>query len=137
MQEDVAEQFDAVEFVYAEDAFDVERSRNLGEGKRGKIRPNQRDIRRDARQPLVDVLERLQIGELDHREEGLLEWVIDVAQPGEDPIEALLHPLRHGQGLEAGTFDSDDGRAQPPGRARIRAAGHVTAGSGGCRRCGG
>ena len=59
------------------------------------------------------------MGELDHREEGLLERVVDVAQPGEDPIEALLDPLRHGQGLEAGPFDSDDGRAQPPKGARI------------------
>ena len=42
-----------------------------------RLSANERQIRGEARHPLVDVLERLEIGKLHHGEERLLERILD------------------------------------------------------------
>ena len=59
LAEHVAQQLDPIELVDTQDTADVVVVRNVDERQRAQIVANERQIRGEARHPLVDVLERL------------------------------------------------------------------------------
>src|SRR3546814_2567557 len=71
--EDIAQQFDSIELIHAEGALDVQVVRHVHERQRRQVVANQWNIGSQSRSTLVDVVERLQVRQLPHREERLLE----------------------------------------------------------------
>ena len=76
---------------------------------------DKRNIRREARDALVHVIERLQVGQLRHHEESLLEWIPNGTRRYETLLEALFDELRHFQGMKYRSFDSNRNVAQASG----------------------
>ena len=71
----ISEQLHAVQLVNTEHSCSIEYTRHVLEGHRNQVCADQRNIGGKSGNPLVDVIERLQIGKLHHYEECLLEWI--------------------------------------------------------------
>ena len=119
IQEDTAKEVDAVEFVHPEQSRDIYLPRHLRERQRRQVVPDQRDVRREARHALVHVLERLEVRQLNHGKERLLEGVLDIPEPRQHAIETLFDPLRERERLEGGPGHGDCSRTQSPAGARV------------------
>jgi len=74
---------------------------------------DERDVRRQAGDALVHILERLEVRQLDHRKERLLERVDDLGDLREELIEVLLELLRNGERLVDRSGDRDLDLAKP------------------------
>ena len=117
--EHVAQQFDALHLVHAKDCFGIQFTRHVLEGQRCQIRLDQWDVRNEPRYPLVDIVERLQVGKLYHHEKGLFEWIADRGGGGENLTEAFFDHGRRNQGLKYRTLDFDGDIPEPPRRTRV------------------
>lgn len=71
----VAQQIHAVQLVDSQRPFDVGPLRYVHEGERAKIRLDEWNVRSEAGCSLVHVRERLEVGNVYHHEERLLEWI--------------------------------------------------------------
>ena len=93
--------------------------RHIDERQRPEIVLHQRDVGGQPRHAFVHIFERLEIGELHHREKSLLKRVFDRRGRGENLIEALLDGRGHLERMINRAADSDRLRAQPPARRRF------------------
>src|SRR3546814_3268826 len=93
----IAQQFDSIELIHAEGALDVQVVRHVHERQRRQVVANQWNIGSQSRSTLVDVVERLQVRQLHHREERLLERILDRLRLGQQRVEVLLDLLRYRQ----------------------------------------
>jgi hypothetical protein len=82
--------------VDADQAVDVHALRNVDERQRYEIALDERDVGGKSRGALVHVDERLQIGNLRHQEEGLLEWIANGSCFLQQGTEGLGDQLRNG-----------------------------------------
>lgn len=71
--------------------------RNAEKGEWAKVGPDERKIGRQAGRALVDVGKRLKVREMNHREEGLLEGVLDAGQFSQNQVQLFLDA---GRGVE-------------------------------------
>ena len=78
-----------------------------------QILPDERDVRGEARDALVHVVEGLEVGQVHHDEERLLERIADGRGRRQDPIEALFDELRHLQRVEDRLLDAHGDVPQP------------------------
>ena len=104
-----------------EGGVDVVALRNVDERQRAQIVADERQVRGETRHPLVDVKERLGIGELHHGEERLLERVFDRRGRFQDLPETLVDELRDLQWMirrasNAHRGGSKTARSYPTGR---------------------
>src|SRR5208283_2456724 len=115
----ILQQIDLVQFINAQERVGIERARHVDERQWRQIALDERDVRRQARHALVHVVERLEVRQLHHRKQRLLERVLNRGGGVEQVVEALLDQLRQFQRMESGLPDTDAHTAQPAGRARV------------------
>src|SRR3954470_23740789 len=84
-----------------------------------EIALDQRNVGGEPRHAFVHVVERLQVGELHHDEEGLLEWVSDRGGGCQDLAEAFFDELRHLKGMKGGSLDADSDVTESASRGRV------------------
>src|SRR5207249_4316683 len=84
---EVSQQLDAVQFVDSQDAFYVKAFRHFDEGQGTEVVLDERDVGGQARDPLIDVLEGLEVRQVNHREKGLLEWILYLSCCVDNEIE--------------------------------------------------
>ena len=80
---------------------------------------DERNVRRESRCPLVYIIEGLQIGKLNQREEGLLERIFDGRSLGENQIETLFDELGHPHWMKDRASDLDDDVTETARRLRV------------------
>ncbi|MCY4187027.1 MAG: hypothetical protein OXD30_00930 [Bryobacterales bacterium] len=74
---DISEEANVVQFADGERSLHIEGRRHVDERNGGKIRPDQGDVGREARDAPVHIVEWLQVRQVGQQEKGLLEWIPD------------------------------------------------------------
>lgn len=90
---DVTQEFDAVEFVDADHGVYIGLLRNVDEGQRAQVMANKRNVGCQPGNALVHILKRLQVGQVHHQEERLLEWVLNFCGHLDDDAKQFLQSL--------------------------------------------
>src|SRR3546814_18183932 len=104
----MSQMFDWIERRHSGGAFKIEVMRDGHELKRRQSVADQWNVGSQSRGTLVDVVERLQVRQLHHREERLLERILDRLRLGKQRVEVLLDLLRYRQRLVHRTCDGQD-----------------------------
>ena len=94
--------------------------RDIVEAQRGKVVLDQRDVRGEPGDPLVHVVEGLQIRQVHEAEQGLLDGVLDRPCRLEESVEGFGDQRRDVEGLIGRCSDADGTRTQATRRAWIR-----------------
>ena len=119
LDENLTKQADFVEFVDGKHAIGVIGLGHVHESERGEVALEERKVGGLSGDALVAIDERLEIGQLNHREKRLFKRVTDFARLGQDEIEERLDQCGDG-GRQVGRFaNAHWGGAQGPFRSRI------------------
>ena len=117
---DILEQVNPVQLIDAQNGVRVGRTRNAGKRQRRQVCLDERNVRRQTRNPLVNIVEGLKVRKMHHGEERLLERVMDCLRSCQHLIKAFLDQLRDFERMEGGAFNADRNPPQTPGRRLIR-----------------
>ena len=116
---DILEKIDAVQLVNAKDAPGVGIVRHIHERDRCEVAAEERDIGRKTRDALVHVLEGLEIWQLHHDKEGLLERILDRLGLGQQLVEAFVEHRRNIERMVDRAADADRDLANAARSCRI------------------
>ena len=94
----IAQQVHAVEFVHAQHAVHIRLLRYVDERQRAQVVTDEGDVGGQARDAFIHILERLQVRQVHHQEEGLLKRVGDLGGHLRDDAEEFFEPLGQGNG---------------------------------------
>src|SRR6266568_4564751 len=118
--ENVPQELDAIELIDRQGAVRVRLLGHVHERERREVVLDQRDVGAEARDALVDVVERLQVGNVHHQEESLLERIAGGVALLKNDTEVFLDPLRYGQRVKDTPADFHDLCAQATRSVGIR-----------------
>ncbi len=71
----VPHNLNTVQFVNTQQPVDIKIFRYIHEGQRAQIVVNERNIRRQPRNPFIDILKRLQVRQVYYDKKCLFEWI--------------------------------------------------------------
>ena len=89
----VAQQFDPIQFLPAQQRVDVNACWNVEKGKWAQVAFDERNVGRKTRNALVEMFEGLQVRQVHHQEKSLFERVVDSCPNAEHQAKQLLDAL--------------------------------------------
>ena len=115
----IAQQLYAVQFINAQHTVNIGAFRNVHKRQWAEVIANQRDICRQARHPLVHVLERLKVSEVHKREKCLFKRIGNRGGGIEDLLEIFVNPLWQLQRMIDAAVDARADASQAAAGLRI------------------